>query len=376
MPSPSGTDLAVTSPARKVGWQDQLTTMNTNSSRPTSSNLLITFPSVFAVDELRAGNRIRQIGERTHQVEGSLSPFARNRLAGFLFRSSASGEEILIVPKTKQLPDNHLRIIQAALVSQNGTVTLSNPSWLRHRLQSGFHTSSFDHAREIQKVIESWPGAFSYVREDPARGIPGLRNPQIGAIHAVHMRWSVSDAPGTIVMPTGTGKTDTMIAILVSAICPKLLVVVPTDALRTQISEKFLTLGILKELGCAVLSPSAEYPVVGTLEHIPHNVAEVDESFGRCQVIITTSSIAGQCDRTVQVRMAYHCPYLFIDERTMPRPRPGGPSKRGSEREGYCNSRQHLSGRTAKRSTERSFSSTPSKKHSRRATSNQFVSGR
>ena len=314
MPSPSGPDLALHSPAYRVGWQDQPTTMNTELPRPTSSNLLITLPSVFAVDEVRAGNRIRQIAEPTHLVEGSVSPFARGRLAGFLFRSSASGEETLIVPKTKQLPDNHLRIIQAGLLSQNGTVTLNNPIWLKHPLQNAFHSGSFDHAREVQKVIESWPGAFSYVQEDPARGIRGLRNPQIGAIHAVHMRWSVSDAPATIVMPTGTGKTDTMIAILVSAICPKLLVVVPTDALRTQISEKFLTLGVLKDVGCSVLSPSAKYPIVGTLEHIPQSVAEVDESFSRCQVIITTSSIAGQCDQTVQDRMAYHCPYLFIDE--------------------------------------------------------------
>src|SRR6266446_6931589 len=159
MPSPSGPDLALHSPTHKVGWQHQPTTMNTESSRPTSSNLLITLPSVFAVDELRAGNRIRQIGERTHQIDGSVSPFARDRLAGFLFRSSASGEETLIVPKTKQLPENHLRIIQAELLSQHGTVTLNNPTWLRHPLQNGFHPGSFDHAREVQKVIESWSGA-------------------------------------------------------------------------------------------------------------------------------------------------------------------------------------------------------------------------
>ena len=314
MPSPSASDLAPHHPAHKVGWQDQPRTMNVESSRPARSNLLITLPNVLIVDELSAGNRIRQISEPTHQVQGSISPFTRGRLGGFLFRSNATGEETLIVPKTKQLPDNHLRIIEATVLIQNGTVTLGNPTWLRHPVQNGFRIGSFDHAQEIQRVLESWSGAFSYVQEDPARGVLGLRNPQIGAVHSVHMRWSVSNAPATIVMPTGTGKTDAMIAILVSAVCPKLLVVVPTDALRTQISEKFLTLGILKELGCSVLSPSAKYPVVGTLEHIPHNVAEVNEFFDRCQVIITTSSIAGQCDQTVQDRMAYHCPYLFIDE--------------------------------------------------------------
>src|SRR5207245_8108453 len=87
-----------------------------------------------------------------------------------------------------------------------------------------------------------------------------------------------------------------------------------TDALRTQIAEKFLTLGILKELGCTVLDARAKHPIVGVLQHIPRNVAEVDDIFGHCQVIVTTSSIAGQSHTTIQDRMAHHCPYLFIDE--------------------------------------------------------------
>ena len=105
-----------------------------------------------------------------------------------------------------------------------------------------------------------------------------------------------------------------MISILVSARCQRLLVVVPTHALRLQIAEKFLTLGILKEPGCSVLSVGARHPIVGVLRHIPKSAADVDQVFGCCHVIVVTSSIAGQCRRTVQERMAYHCPYLFIDE--------------------------------------------------------------
>jgi len=115
-------------------------------------------------------------------------------------------------------------------------------------------------------------------------------------------------------MPTGTGKTDTMIAILVSQRCAKVLIVVPTDALRTQIADKFLTLGVLKDPGSGVLSPQARFPIVATLHHIPPTAADVDELFTRAQVIVTTSSIAGQCAVAVQERIALHCPYLFIDE--------------------------------------------------------------
>jgi superfamily II DNA or RNA helicase len=46
-------------------------------------------------------------------------------------------------------------------------------------------------------------------------------------------------------MPTGTGKPETMLSVLDSSPSRKVLVVVPTDALRTQLADKFLTLGVL-----------------------------------------------------------------------------------------------------------------------------------
>jgi len=124
----------------------------------------------------------------------------------------------------------------------------------------------------------------------------------------------VTDGPATIVMPTGTGKTDAMISIMISAACQRLLVVVPTDALRTQLADKFLRLGVLGDPECTVLRPSVLFPVVGMLQHIPRDANEVDEIFGRCHVIVATSAVAGQCSEAVQDRMAHHVPYLVIDE--------------------------------------------------------------
>lgn len=118
----------------------------------------------------------------------------------------------------------------------------------------------------------------------------------------------------TIVMPTGTGKTEVMLSILVSCRIPKLLVVAPTDALRAQLAEKFATLGVLKLPGCALLRPNAGHPIVCMLQHIPNTPDEVDYILGRSHVIVTTSMIAGQSQDSVQDRMAYHCRYLFIDE--------------------------------------------------------------
>ncbi len=64
----------------------------------------------------------------------------------------------------------------------------------------------------------------------------------------------------------------------------------------------------------ALLRESAERPVVCSLEHIPQTVEDVNDLVQRAQVIITTSSIAGQCSAEVQARLAERIPYLFIDE--------------------------------------------------------------
>src|SRR5262245_53018373 len=91
-------------------------------------------------------------------------------------------------------------------------------------------------ARSADAVDSSLAGAFKFVEETGATA--GLRTPQLGALHAILAHRSMETAePITIVMPTGTGKTETMLAAFCHA--PKrTLVIVPSDALRTQISDK------------------------------------------------------------------------------------------------------------------------------------------
>ncbi|MFZ4461545.1 MAG: DEAD/DEAH box helicase family protein [Patescibacteria group bacterium] len=69
-----------------------------------------------------------------------------------------------------------------------------------------------------------------------------MRNPQIGALCSIISHNSISDSVATVVMPTGTGKTEVMLASLIALRQKTILVVVPTDALREQIANKFLGL--------------------------------------------------------------------------------------------------------------------------------------
>ena len=57
------------------------------------------------------------------------------------------------------------------------------------------------------EILESWKVNIS--RESTTN--TGLRLPQYGALAAIQAHWSVCSDAATIVMPTGTGKTETMI---------------------------------------------------------------------------------------------------------------------------------------------------------------------
>lgn len=110
-------------------------------------------------------------------------------------------------------------------------------------------------------IIESWDGALTLIQENLEAGIKGLRSPQLGAIYAALAHWSYSNTIATVVMPTGTGKTETMLSVLIQTQCPKLLVIVPTDPLREQIAKKFISLGLLKQFN--ILNHNALHPIVG-----------------------------------------------------------------------------------------------------------------
>jgi len=166
-----------------------------------------------------------------------------------------------------------------------------------------------------KKVIESWHKQFYFVEEKRENDIvieKGLRPPQIGAIHATLAHWKVTNTSATIVMPTGTGKTEAMLALAVCEEIDKILVVVPTDALREQITNKFLGLGLLREI--RAIGKKAQNPVVGTLEHRPKTVEEVNKFFGFCNVVVTTMAIVGGCSEEVQRSISEISNYLFIDE--------------------------------------------------------------
>jgi superfamily II DNA or RNA helicase len=160
------------------------------------------------------------------------------------------------------------------------------------------------------EATKSWIENFKLVKESITT--QGLRNPQLGAIHSISSHWTHSSEIGTVVLPTGTGKTEIMLSVLISEQIEKLLVIVPTDPLRSQISNKFLTLGLLSKLG--LINKSTIYPVVGVIKKSFIDSKDLNEFLSKCNVIVATASIISRMTATLLTELTNSIDTIFIDE--------------------------------------------------------------
>lgn len=166
-----------------------------------------------------------------------------------------------------------------------------------------------------ETVRLSWAGTFRFKEEkrDSNGKIisPGLRPPQIGAIHAIAAHWTVSDKSALVVMPTGTGKTEVMLATLVYTQPKRVLVLVPSNALRAQTFNKFTRLGLLFAAG--VISDQAFRPAVAVIRHTPKTSEDIDE-FEFCNVAVSTVAAIQTLDRSLLKTFLEKFDTVYIDE--------------------------------------------------------------
>lgn len=160
---------------------------------------------------------------------------------------------------------------------------------------------------------QAWRTGINYIAQlesdGPLPERPGLRKPQVGALHAIAAHWSLHREPAVIVMPTGTGKTEVMVAVAVESRGDRILVVVPSDALREQTAEKFREYGLLRRLGVV---DSAANPVVGVLKGVPTD--DHIESLRVCNIVVTTMAAISRVDEAGQRAFAALFSEIFFDE--------------------------------------------------------------
>ncbi|WP_265690734.1 DEAD/DEAH box helicase family protein [Streptomyces griseolus] len=161
-----------------------------------------------------------------------------------------------------------------------------------------------------QEVLDSYAEVMQL--HDLARE-GGLRPPQVGAIHSVLGYWySQLPEPGLIVMPTGTGKTETMLTLLVACRPPRLLVLVPSIALRDQIADKFESLGILQRQG--IVAAAALRPCVGRVTRRFTDASEARAFASACNVVVATPSVLNYCAPEAREALLCEFSHLIVDE--------------------------------------------------------------
>ncbi|MFB7379796.1 DEAD/DEAH box helicase [Kitasatospora purpeofusca] len=172
-------------------------------------------------------------------------------------------------------------------------------TWIGERSQTG-----------PDAVRHSLRGSIGY----HPHGEPGsLRRPQLGALHAVMAHWASGlPDPGVVVMPTGTGKTETMLAVLAAADVERLLVLVPSTALRDQLAGKFETLGVLQRE--QIMAADALRPCVGRLEHSFTDPDEAARFAQACNVVVATPYVLNRCSPDVRTTLLGSFSHLIVDE--------------------------------------------------------------
>lgn len=176
-------------------------------------------------------------------------------------------------------------------------------SWIKHPLKREFTTA---------EIKTSWLRNFNFIEENVQMQLQGLREPQIAALYSILSHLKISETIGTVVMPTGTGKTETMLSTLIAGILDKIIVTVPSDALRTQISNKFLNLGLLKKFG--IINPEVINPKVGILYTNFTNNADLLEFIEKADVIVTTMNILSNFSAGILSILNDRISNVFIDE--------------------------------------------------------------
>jgi superfamily II DNA or RNA helicase len=163
-----------------------------------------------------------------------------------------------------------------------------------------------------EDVVATWVDKFKFIKENEQLNIKGLRPPQVGALYSILAHIHNADDKAIVVMPTGTGKTETMLATLISNCCKKLLVSVPSDSLRTQIAQKFITLGLLKEYG--IIDESCLNPIVGIVNSGFDTAQDLQNFVDKCNVVVSTMTLLTDFSAQQKEILNNSFSHFFVDE--------------------------------------------------------------
>jgi superfamily II DNA or RNA helicase len=165
-----------------------------------------------------------------------------------------------------------------------------------------------------EKVLNAWINSFSFHTEDDEAGRAGLRTPQIAALHAISAHFAVGTEfePAMVVLPTGTGKTETMLATQVYGRLHRTLVLVPSDTLRSQISGKFISLGVLPD--ATVVPHEIACPRVAVIATGIKTVEDAREILKQANIFVALPNSLEASNQEAIATLIEGSTDLFVDE--------------------------------------------------------------
>lgn len=245
--------------------------------------------------------------------KGVLKKYGGDNFSGYEFRTIHGIVYFLSKYKDKY-PKEAYDVVFYLQLDENQKLTLETIQDCKKTLLVGKHPS-------VSKIVSSWHNCFHYkqeMRNEMGEIVQfGLRPPQIGALHSILAHWSISRKPALVIMPTGTGKTETMLCLSIANQNERTLVIVPTDSLRTQISNKFIGLGILKVEPFKIVADSVLYPKVSILKTTIDTIEDAGKILD-ANVIISTPQILTNLLKTgkgdIFKQIVQQCNNLIVDE--------------------------------------------------------------
>lgn len=165
---------------------------------------------------------------------------------------------------------------------------------------------------ESNSVYRSWvDNTFKFIEPNQSNGSLGLRKPQLAALYITlgHLV-SAPDIPATVVMPTGTGKSDTIFSLILAGRFPRTLIIVPSDALREQTAEKIATLKNLRDM--KAIEIKVQSPFVKKLNS-KLTLVEIKKLEEFNVLIATPQTLQNLAEDEVET-LTKLCSHLIIDE--------------------------------------------------------------
>ncbi len=160
-----------------------------------------------------AGNLVKRLAHTQREVEMWVSE--EDARTGRYLKGVAASGTIAIVDR----PTTSFHGCDAVLLVDD----ISSAEQVQRRLEAGEGkwilpkvrkpgTVGIEHAAaECKRITRTWLGNFKLVSEfyeGDTLVREGLRPPQVNAVYAIKAHWSVSSQAGTLVLPTGAGKTE------------------------------------------------------------------------------------------------------------------------------------------------------------------------